>query len=74
MKATANESTNKFVPIELTITLESQDEVDQLFSIFNYSRVSEWFRKEDVILHALLPIKSKNASKFFDQFSDMFKR
>jgi len=74
MKAEAIKSEIKFKPVVLTITLEGQDEVDQLFSIFNYSPVSDWFKAANVIFEALLPLKSKGESGFFNSFSEMFSK
>jgi len=74
MKAEAIKSEIKFKPVVLTITLEGQDEVDQLFSIFNYSPVSDWFKAANVIFEALLPLTSKGESGFFNSFSEMFSK
>ncbi len=71
MKAEQKQPTPAFIPVILT--LESQEEIDKLFALFNYMPISDVLRLTDWYCK-LQPFISKNIDELHTQLCDGLKR
>lgn len=71
MKAERVEPKQEFVPV--IVTLESQAEVDALFAVVNYGKITDVLPAIDRWWSKLAPFKSKNYCSLWDKLDQRLK-
>ena len=77
MKSILQQSTPKpFTPQTLTLTFESQNEIDTFYTLFNFTTVSNCFDRHDTfasnIRNSLRPVVSEEQSVIFSNLVKHF--
>ena len=75
-KVTIGQEITHFSPVEICITMESQDEVNALFCIFNHTKLLDFLRKNGVdslSIHEKLSIYHTDPDEMFDELNKSFR-
>lgn len=64
----------KFEPFEIIITVESEEEMTAIYSIFNYSPIVDWFYKETGFSASSMRARITKQNGICPSYSDMYER